>query len=111
LKIKIYKTSFSLFGLYGCETWSLTLREENSLKVFEIRVLRRIFGHHSPSPNAEVKDALSYTSTPQYVFMAWCLMYPRDNFTFKREGGKGTWRKLLNMRFNVYFLPNIRVIK
>jgi hypothetical protein len=30
--------------LYGCETWPLTLREENSLRVFENRVLRRIFG-------------------------------------------------------------------
>jgi hypothetical protein len=30
--------------LYGCETWSLTLREENTLRVFENRVLRRIFG-------------------------------------------------------------------
>jgi hypothetical protein len=31
-------------GLYGCETWSLTLREEHRLRVFENRVLRRIFG-------------------------------------------------------------------
>ena len=30
--------------LYGCETWSLTLREESGLRVFEIRILRRIFG-------------------------------------------------------------------
>jgi hypothetical protein len=30
--------------LYGCETWSLTLREEHRLRVFEIRVLSRIFG-------------------------------------------------------------------
>jgi hypothetical protein len=30
--------------LYGCETWSLTLREEHRLKLFENRVLRRIFG-------------------------------------------------------------------
>jgi hypothetical protein len=30
--------------LYGCETWSLTVREEHKLKVFENRVLRRIFG-------------------------------------------------------------------
>jgi hypothetical protein len=31
-------------GLYGCETWSLTVREEQKLRVFENRVLRRIFG-------------------------------------------------------------------
>jgi hypothetical protein len=30
--------------LYGCEAWSLTLREERKLKVFENRILRRIFG-------------------------------------------------------------------
>jgi hypothetical protein len=29
---------------------------------------------HSPPPSAEVKNAWSYTSTPQYVFMAWCLV-------------------------------------
>jgi hypothetical protein len=32
---------------YGCETWSLTLREERRLRVFENRVLRRIFGSKS----------------------------------------------------------------
>jgi len=36
-------TEFS-FSLYGCETWSFTLREDRRLRVFENRVLRRIFG-------------------------------------------------------------------
>jgi hypothetical protein len=44
IKIKIYKTVILLVVLYGCETWSLTLREEHRLRVFENRVLRRIFG-------------------------------------------------------------------
>jgi hypothetical protein len=44
LKIKIYKTVILSVVLYGCETWSLTLREEHRLRVFENRVLRRIFG-------------------------------------------------------------------
>jgi hypothetical protein len=44
LKIKIYKMIILPVVLYGCETWSLTLREEHRLKVFENRVLRRIFG-------------------------------------------------------------------
>jgi hypothetical protein len=35
---------FLITPLYGCETWSLTLREEHRLRVFENRVLRRIFG-------------------------------------------------------------------
>jgi hypothetical protein len=44
LKIKIYKSIIFPFVLYGCETWSLTWREEHRLRVFEKRVLRRIFG-------------------------------------------------------------------
>ena len=44
LKIKIYRTIILPIILYGCETWSLTLREERRLRVFENRVLRRVFG-------------------------------------------------------------------
>jgi hypothetical protein len=44
LKIKIYKTTILPIVLYGCETWSLTLREKLSLGALENRVLRRIFG-------------------------------------------------------------------
>jgi hypothetical protein len=44
LKIKIYKNVILPVVLYGCEIWSLTLREEHRLRVFEKRVLRRIFG-------------------------------------------------------------------
>jgi hypothetical protein len=44
VKIKIYKTIILPVALYGCETLSLTLREEHRLRVFENRVLRRIFG-------------------------------------------------------------------
>jgi hypothetical protein len=44
VKIKIYRTIIFPVVLYGCETWSLTLMEECRLRVFENRVLRRIFG-------------------------------------------------------------------
>ena len=44
LMIKIYRTIILPVVLYGCETWLLTLREEHRLRVFENRVLRRIFG-------------------------------------------------------------------
>jgi hypothetical protein len=44
VKIKIYKTIILPFVLYGCETWSLILREEHRQRVFENRVLKRIFG-------------------------------------------------------------------
>jgi len=44
LKIKIYGTVILPVVLYGCETWSLTLREERRLRVLENRVLMRIQG-------------------------------------------------------------------
>ena len=44
LKIKIYKTIVLPVVLYDCETWSLILREESRLRVFENRILRQIFG-------------------------------------------------------------------
>jgi hypothetical protein len=44
LKIRIYRTKVLPVVLYGCETWSLTFREEHRLGVFGNRVLRRMFG-------------------------------------------------------------------
>jgi hypothetical protein len=44
LKIKIYRIIILPVDLYGCETLSLTLREERRLRVFEYRMLRRLFG-------------------------------------------------------------------
>jgi hypothetical protein len=44
VKVKIYKTIILPLVLYGYETWSLTFREEHRLRVFENRVLKRIFG-------------------------------------------------------------------
>jgi hypothetical protein len=41
--VKIYRTIILPVVFYGCETWSLALREEHKLSVFENRVLRRIF--------------------------------------------------------------------
>ena len=44
LKITIYRTIILPVVLYGCETWLLTLTEERRLRVFQNRLLRRIFG-------------------------------------------------------------------
>jgi hypothetical protein len=44
VKVKVYKIIILPVVLHGCETWSLTLREEHRLRVFANRVLRRIFG-------------------------------------------------------------------
>jgi hypothetical protein len=43
-KVSVHRTVVLPVVLYGCETWSLTLREKQRLRVFENRVLRRIFG-------------------------------------------------------------------
>ena len=66
LKIKIYRTIISPVVLYGCETWSLALREVRRLRVFENGVLRRIFGPKRDEvtgewrklPNEELNDRL-----------------------------------------------------
>ena len=68
LKIKIYRTIVLAVVLYGCETWSLTLREERRLRVFENRVLRRVFGPKRDKVtgewrklhNEELNDLYSY---------------------------------------------------
>jgi hypothetical protein len=44
VRIRTYETIILPVVLYGCETWSLTLREEHRLRVFESRLLRRIVG-------------------------------------------------------------------
>jgi hypothetical protein len=44
VKVKRYKTIILRVVLHGCETWSLTLREEHGLRVFENSILGRIFG-------------------------------------------------------------------
>ena len=44
INIKIHRTMILPVALYGCETWSLALREERRLRVYENRVLRGIFG-------------------------------------------------------------------
>jgi len=55
LKIKVYRTIIFPVVLYGCETWSLTLREERKLRVFENMVLRRIFGSRRDEVTGEWK--------------------------------------------------------
>jgi hypothetical protein len=52
-KVKNIKNIILLSVLYGCETWSLTLKEEHSLRVFENRFLRRIFGDERDEVTAD----------------------------------------------------------
>ena len=53
LNIKVYRTIILPFVLYGCETWSLTLREERRLRVSENTVIRKIFGSGSDEVTGE----------------------------------------------------------
>jgi hypothetical protein len=55
--------------LYGCETWSLTLREERRLRVFEIRVLRRIFGPRGDEVTGEWRKYIMRN-------LVICIPYP-----------------------------------
>jgi hypothetical protein len=57
-KIKIYKTRNFTPCFYGYETWFLTLREEHSLRFFENRVLRRIFGPKSEEGQEDGEDCI-----------------------------------------------------
>jgi len=75
LKIKIYRTIILPVVLYGCETWLLTLREERRLRVFENRVLRRLFGPKRDEVtgewrklhNEELRDLYSLPNTVRVV--------------------------------------------
>jgi len=75
LKIKIYGTIILPVVLYGCETWSLTLREERRLRVFENRVLRKVFGPNKDEVtrewrkphNEELNDLYSFPNIVRVV--------------------------------------------
>ena len=74
LKIKIYRTIILPVVLSGCETWSLTLREERRLKVFENRVLRRVFGpkRDEVTGNGENYIMMSLViCTPYRILCGW----------------------------------------
>jgi hypothetical protein len=76
IKIKIYRTIILPVVSYGCETWSLTLREEHRLRVFENRVLRRIIvskrdevtGEWRRLHNKELNDLFHIIFTVHFVF-------------------------------------------
>jgi hypothetical protein len=55
IKIMIYRTVILPFVLYGCETWSLRLRDERRLRVLENRVLRKIIWAYEIRDNKGVE--------------------------------------------------------
>jgi len=74
LKIKIYRTIILPIVLYGCETWSLTLMEERRLRVFENRVLRRVFRPKRDAVTGEWKNYIMNSlviCTPYRILCGW----------------------------------------
>jgi hypothetical protein len=69
----IYGTISLFVVLYGCETWSLTLREKHRLRVFENRVLRRIFGPKRDEVRGDWRrlHLTKYYSGDQIKSMRW----------------------------------------
>ena len=66
LRVKIYRTIILPVVLYGCETWSLILREERTLRVFENRVLMRIFGSKRDEVTGECRKIHNEEFNDQY---------------------------------------------
>jgi hypothetical protein len=96
LKIKIYKTVILPLVLYGCETWSLTLREEHRLRVFENRVLRRIFGPKSEVDGSWRKlhndEFHSLYSSPNIVRMIKSRRMRGAGHVARMGEGRGVYR-------------------
>jgi hypothetical protein len=99
LKIKIYQTVILPVVPYGCEIWSLTLREEHRLRVFENRVLRRIFGPKREEdgswrklPNDELH---SLYSSPNIVRVIKSRTMRWAGHMARMEEGRGVYRVLV----------------
>jgi hypothetical protein len=99
LKIKIYKTVILPVVLYGCETWSLTLREEHNLMVSENRVLRRTFGPKREEDGSWRKlhnDELhSLYSSPNIVMVIKSRKTKWAGYVAHMGEGRGVYRVLV----------------
>ena len=100
LKIKIYRTIILPIVLYGCESWSLTLREECRLRVFETRVLRRAFGPKRDEVTGEWRKLHNEELSDLYSLpnIVWVVKLRRKRWAehVARMGeGRGVYRVLM----------------
>jgi len=102
LKIKIYRTIILPVVLYGCETWSPTLREECTLRVFENthRVLRRIFGPKKDEVTWEWRklhneELIDLYCSPNIVQVIKSRRIRWVGHVARMEEGRGVYRVLL----------------
>jgi hypothetical protein len=93
--IKIYRTIILSLILYGCETWSLTLKEECRLRVFENRALRKILGPKRDEVTGEWrklhnKELSDWYSSPNIIWMIKSRrMRWKGHVARKEERGEG----------------------
>jgi hypothetical protein len=99
LRIKIYKTVSLTVVLYGCETWSLTLREEHRLRVFENRMLRKMFGPKREEDRSWIKlhnDELhNLCSSPNIVRVIKSRRMRWVGHVARMGEGRGVYRVLV----------------
>jgi hypothetical protein len=82
--------------LYGCETWSLTLREEHRLRVFENRVLRRIFGPKRGEVKGECNEELNdLYSSPNIIRVIKSRRMRWEGHVAGMREGRGAYRILV----------------
>jgi hypothetical protein len=100
LKVKTYKTIILPVVLYGCETWSLILREEHRLRVFENRVLRRIFGPGRDEVKGEWRKMHNWElhnlySSPDVIRQLNSRRLRRAGHVARMEEGRNVYRVLV----------------
>ena len=99
LKIEVYRTIILPVVLYGCETWSLTLREEHRLRVFESRVLRKIFGPKRDGVTGEWRklhnEELSDLHSPSIVRVIKSRRMRWAGHVARMEEGRGVHKVLV----------------
>ena len=97
--VKIYRTIILPVVLYGCETWSLTLREERRLRVFENRVFRSVFGSERDEVTGEWRKLHNEKVSDMYPLpnIVRVVKSRRMRWTghVVRMGGRGVYRVLV----------------